>query len=364
MMRICHLVAAVAVLTLSPHQARAQDAETAAHDAQAVLANTLNSYIRPSYASLVSGFEALGYATDKLCKAPSEMALVEARSAYRKSALTWSRVEWFRTGPAMAENRLERILFYPDRKSTGLKQVQRALAQEDADVTTPEAVARKSVAMQGLGAYEFLLFGKGSEILTTDQAAFRCAFADSVASNLVNIAGELQQGWQAGTPAAKLFVKPGTDNPLFRDDTEALNLVLGTMIHGLEAIRDIRIGSFLREPGMDRPGSAVYRRSGLTMDSIGAGLEGLEALFNHSGIEQVLPEQDRDLADQVRFEFDQSIRTAESLDGPLQDLLADETSRKRLAYLKLSIRFIIQLLNNEIAPASGLVAGFSFGDGD
>lgn len=363
MMRTYHLIAA-ALLTLLPNQARTQDAEIAPHDAQAVLADTLNSYIRPSYASLVSGFEALENTTAEFCKAPSEMALTEARSAYRKSALIWSRIEWFRTGPAMAENRLERILFYPDRKSTGLKQVQRALVQEDADVTEPDALAGKSVAMQGLGAYEFLLFGKGSGDLATNRAAFRCAFADSVASNLVNIAVELQQGWQAGTPAATLFVRPGTDNPLFRDDTEALNLVLGTMIHGLEAIRDIRIGNFLREPGMDRPGSAVYRRSGLTMDSIAAGLQGLEDLFNDSGIEQVLPQQDRDLADQVRFEFDQSIRTAESLDGPLQDLLADETSRKRLAYLKLSVRFIIQRLNDEIAPAAGLVAGFSFGDGD
>lgn len=364
MMRIHYLLATVALLGgLSP-EARAEDAPAVAPDAEPVLAATLSSYISPSYEALASGFGALEQATATLCKAPSDMALNEARAAFRKSALTWSRIEWFRTGPAMAENRLERILFYPDRKSTGLKQVQRALAREDADVVAPDALAGKSVAMQGLGAYEFLVFGKGSEILATDQAAFRCAFADSVASNLINIASELQQGWEKGTPAATLFVKPGADNPLFRDDTEALNLVLGTMIHGLEAIRDIRIGGFLREPGMDRPRSAVYRRAGLTMGSVVAGLQGLEALFNDSGIEQVLPEQDRDLADQLRFEFNQSIRTAEGLDRPLEDLLADETTRKRLVYLQLSIRFIIQRLNNEIAPAAGLVAGFSFGDGD
>ncbi|WP_394690879.1 imelysin family protein [Hoeflea sp.] len=364
MMRIRYLLATMALLGgLSP-EARAQNVPAVMPDAEPVLADTLNSYIRPSYDALASGFEVLEKATAELCETPSDVALSEARSAYGKSTLTWSRIEWFRTGPAMANNRLERILFYPDRKSTGLKQVQRALGREDVEVVSPDLLASKSVAMQGLGAYEFLVFGKGSGALATDQAPFRCAFADSVASNLITIAGELQQGWEEGTPAATLFVKPATDNPLFRDDTEALNLVLGTMVHGLEAIRDIRIGSFLREPGMDRPKSAVYRRSGLTMDSIAAGLQGLEDLFNASGIEQVLPEQDRDLADQVRFEFDQSIRTAQSLDGPLQDLLADETSRKRLAYLKLSIRFIIQRLNNEIAPAAGLVAGFSFGDGD
>lgn len=358
------LLATVALLGVLSSEARPQNVPAVMPDAEPVLADTLNSYIRPSYGALASGFEALEQATAALCREPSDMALTEARIAFRKSTLTWSRIEWFRTGPAMASNRLERILFYPDRKSTGLKQVQRALAREEADVVSPDLLAGKSVAMQGLGAYEFLVFGKGSGALATDQAPFRCAFADSVASNLFTIAGELQQGWEAGTPAATFFVKPGVDNPLFRDDTEALNLVLGTMIHGLEAIRDIRIGGFLREPGSDRPRSAVYRRAGLTMDSISAGLQGLEDLFNDSGIEQVLPEQDRDLADQVRFEFDQSIRTAEGLDGPLEDLLADENARKRLVYLQLSIRFIIQRLNNEIAPAAGLAAGFSFGDGD
>lgn len=363
-MTIHRLFVVIVLLALLPPNAQAQASDTGEVDAKAVLAKTLSSYVLPSYETLTTGFGALEEATAKLCDTPSEMALVTARTAFGKSALSWSRIEWFRTGPAMAENRLERILFYPDRKSTGLKQVQRALKAQDADVISPVLLADKSVAMQGLGAYEFLLFGKGSEMLATDQASFRCAFAVSVASNLHTIAGELQQGWEAGTPAATLFEQPGADNPLFRDETEALNLVLGTMIHGLEAIRDIRIGAFLREPGMDRPASAVYRRANLTMDSIAAGLEGLEALFDDSGIEQVLAEEDRGLADQVRFEFDQSIRTAKSLDAPLEDILADETSRKRLAYLQLSIRFIIQRLNDEIAPAAGLVAGFSFGDGD
>jgi predicted lipoprotein len=358
------LAAALALMTFFLHHARAQESAAAEPGAEVVLAATLDSYIRPSYAALATGFEVLEQVTAELCRAPSDMALFKARASFSKSVLTWSRIEWFRTGPVMAENRLERILFYPDRKSTGLKQVQRALAGEDAEVVSPPALADRSVAMQGFGAYEFLLFGTGSEMLAKDQASFRCAFAASVASNLATIAGELRQGWEAGTPAATFFVQPGADNPLFRDDTEALNLVLGTMIHGLEAIRDIRISGFLREPGMDRPQSAVYRRADMTMESIAAGLEGLEALFNDSGIERVLAEQDRGLADQVRFEFDQSIRTARSLDAPLEEMLAEETSRKRLSYLQLSIRFIIQRLNDEIAPSAGLAAGFSFGDGD
>lgn len=338
--------------------------QTADLDATPVLEDVLHGYVRPAYDQLGDRFQALEQTTARLCETPSAEALESMRSAFDAAALAWAGIEWFRTGPAMAENRLERILFYPDRKSTGLKQVQRALRSENADVVSPKKLAQKSVAMQGLGALEYLVFGTGSDGLADASSPFRCRFAAAVASNLSTIAGELQQGWEEGQAYPALFVRPVPENPFFRDDTEALNMVLGTMIHGLEAIRDIRIGGFLREPGNDRAASAVYRRAGLTLESVAAGLAGLERLFNQSGIELVLPDGKSNLADQVRFEFNQSIRTALSLQGNLEELLADETSRQKIVYLQYSIHYIIRRLDEEFAPAAGLAAGFSFGDGD
>lgn len=333
-------------------------------DATDVLKDTLKGYIRPAYSRLQDSFQGLEQRAEMLCRSPSEEALGEVRNAFEDAAMAWAGVEWFRTGPAMSDNRLERILFYPDRKSTGLKQVRRAMRTKDADVVSKDTLARQSVAMQGLGAVEFLVFGKDADQFADGAAGFRCAYALAGASNLAGIAKELSRGWADDEDLAKLFVAPAPDNPLFRDDVEALNLVLGTIIHGLEAIRDIRIGGFLREPGNDRTVSALYRYSGLTMQSVAANLEGLERLFNESGIERVLPDSQGRLADQVRFEFNQSIRTARSLEGDLDDVVAEETTRKKLVYLQNSIRYTINRLNDEIAPAAGLAAGFSFGDGD
>ncbi|MEQ8481803.1 MAG: imelysin family protein [Hoeflea sp.] len=333
-------------------------------EATGVLKDTLKDYVRPAYSELQDNFRALEQRTEMLCRSPSEQALGKVRNAFEDAAMAWAGIEWFRTGPAMSDNRLERVLFYPDRKSTGLKQVRRAMRTEDADVTSKDTLSRQSVAMQGLGAVEFLVFGKDADRLADGAAGFRCAYAMTVASNLAGIALELSEGWADDEKLSALFVAPASDNPLFRDDVEALNLVLGTIIHGLEAIRDIRIGGFLREPGNDRTVSALYRYSGLTMQSVAANLEGLERLFNRSGIERVLPDGEADLADQVRFEFNQSIRTARSLEGNLDDLVAEETTRRKLVYLQNSIRYTIKRLNDEIAPAAGLAAGFSFGDGD
>ena len=101
-------------------------------------------------------------AEQALCAAPSQQALDAARQSFGETVDAWSAIEIIRFGPVTEENRLERMLFWPDRKGTGLKQVQAALAAKDATATDAGSLASKSVAMQGLGALEFVLFGTGA----------------------------------------------------------------------------------------------------------------------------------------------------------------------------------------------------------
>ena len=61
------------------------------------------------------------------------------------------------------------------------KQVQAALAEKDASATSPETLQGKSVAMQGLVALEYLLFGTGADELATADADYRCDYASAIA---------------------------------------------------------------------------------------------------------------------------------------------------------------------------------------
>ncbi len=72
------------------------------------------------------------------------------------------------------------MLFWPDRKGTGLKQVQAALASKDPTAADAAQLAGKSVAMQGLGALEFVLYGTGSEELATAGESYRCAYGAAI----------------------------------------------------------------------------------------------------------------------------------------------------------------------------------------
>ena len=101
--------------------------------------------------------------------------------AFRPTTDAWSYAEIIRFGPITEQNRLERMLFWPDRKGIGLKQVQATLAAKDATAADPAQLPAKSVAMQGLGALEFVLFGTGAEALATAGDPYRCRYGAAIA---------------------------------------------------------------------------------------------------------------------------------------------------------------------------------------
>lgn len=334
-------------------------------DASPILNAVLERYIQPSYHDFQDDSVHLMAAVHSLCEHPTKAHLQKAQAAFSLTAKSWAHIEWLRVGPVMADYRLERVLFYPDRKGTGLRQVQRALIKQDRTTLDVDSLSQKSVAMQGLGALEFLLFGTGHENLADIGDAYRCQYALAIASNLSQIATALVDGWKHGSQAADAWLNPNLDNLFFRDDTEALNRLIGTLIHGMEAIRDVRLGSFLYdEPQKDRPKSAIFWRSDSSMAMITQGLKGLAQFYEVSGLTAYVPEDQSWLKSSMDFEMAQTVRTAMRFEKPVVVLLQDEADRDRLLYLKLTMDFAIQRLDQEFAPALGLKAGFSFGDGD
>lgn len=329
------------------------------------LSASLHGYIQPAYDRFEDKTRLLRDATSQLCEKPSAENLEAARSAFSQTVAAWARVEWFRIGPVIVDNNLERVLFYPDRRGTGLRQVQAAIAKKDPTVTDAESLAQKSVAMQGLGALEFLLYGNGNEALETSTETFRCTYAKAIGENLNARAVYFSSTWRSETNVARQWLAPSDSNAWFRHEEEAVVVLVGTLIHGLEAVKDVRINSFLREEQeSDRPKSAILWRSRNTMPSITQDLIGLRDLFDISGIESVLPEQFSGLGNSIRFEFEQAIGAAQSLEGPIDELLRDPKSREKIKYLRLAIRQAVAHLDREFLPALGLRVGFSFGDGD
>lgn len=333
--------------------------------ATAVIGQAIDGFIRPGYERYREATAAMMASNKALCDSPSQPTLDAARQSFGAAVDAWSAIEIIRFGPVSEQNRLERTLFWPDRKGTGLKQVQAALASEDASATQPESLAQKSVAMQGLGALEFVLFGTGAEELATANAAYRCDYGMAIAGNLDAIAGELVAGWAAADGFAAQWANPGPDNPLYRDGTEAVTELVGVFIEGLELVRDVRINGFLsRREEADRPRQALFWRSGKTIDAIAANLGGMRALFVASRLGEALSPGEGWLAGSALGQFDNAAATATTIDAPIEGVLADPERRQQLEHLRLITSSLSELFGTRISGDLGITAGFSSLDGD
>jgi hypothetical protein len=325
----------------------------------------IDHQIVPAYGRFAAKSGELDVAVRSLCTEPSAERLSAARAAFAGAVDAWSRIELVRFGPVTEENRLERILYWPDRRSTGLKQVQAILAAEDASAVAPASLAGKSVAVQGLGALEFALYGTGADALA-DSAGFRCAYAEAIASNLDAMADKLDAAWTAGEGAAGLWAEPGTENPLFRDGAEALGRLVDVMVHGLELVRDVRINGFLgEEASEDKPRQALFWRSGETIAGLRGNLASIDALLRSSDIEAHLPEDRRWIVQSALFELANAEHALAPLAGmPVADILSDPASRAKLDYVRLVTSGLSDLIGRQLSGEFGLTAGFSSLDGD
>lgn len=330
-----------------------------------VIANAIDGFIRPAYRQMVETSGAMGEAMDQLCAAPSAEHLEAAREAFSETTRTWSEVEIIRFGPITEHNRLERMLFWPDRKGTGLKQVQAAIADEDATATDAAKLAEKSVAMQGLGALEFVLFGTGADDLANAVGAYRCAYGKAISANVGTIAAEVDAAWHNDKGFAEQWKHPGPQNPFYRNATEAVTELLEVYVNGLELVRDVRVNGFLgKDAASDKPKQALYWRSEGTAASLGGNIAGMKALFDASHFGSLLPADSEWIAQSIDFEFVNALHTANAITGPIDAALADADKRGKLSYFGVVTSSLSELFGTRLADALGLTAGFSSLDGD
>lgn len=334
-----------------------------------VMAKAVDDFIIPGYRNLSNKTAALATATAALCQAPSPASQDKTKAAFSDLVQAWSTIEIIRLGPALAQNRFERFLFYPDRKSTGLKQVQAILAKSDETATSAATLKGKSVAAQGLGALEYVLYGNGSETLVGKTGDFRCRYGVAISQNLDSIANEFLAEWQKPDGIQAAWKNPGPGNPEFRDSKEAATELLGIFVHGVEMVKDQRLKPFyagtvdgVEDKG--HPKSAIYWRSENTMPSIAANFAGLKTLFDVADMQSLLPEDSRSVAGSADFVFKSVIGISQNIDGPIADAIADDKSRGKLDFLTLNTVDLLGRLNKDFGGAIGLGAGFSFADGD
>lgn len=330
-----------------------------------VLQGAVVDVIRPNVLRFDSASRGLSSAMQALCAAPSAHGKAVAQRQFGLVVAAYGQIGFLRIGPMMEANRADRLLFWPDRRGIGLKQVQAILSSQDSAAISLAGLQAKSVAVQGLGALDYVLSGTDADTLTRPEGAFRCAYGSAIADNVAEIAGDLVEGWFAPDGIADHLQMPRAENVDYRSDVEALEALVGLVAHGLEAMRDQQLNPFIATAAAPaKPKQAPFWRSGQTMALLGGTIEGMRGLIGGSRIATAVPEKDKGLADSIDFEFRNALRAIDLVTLPVEQAVAEPKQAAALGYLALVTGSLQAMVGEQLSAALGLSVGFSALDGD
>lgn len=329
------------------------------------ISSVIDKAIVPAFVQFETSAEQMQNAVSELCASPSLSKLQSSRQEFGALVQSWGQVEFIRLGPLSAENRSERILFWPDRRGRGLKQVQNTIRTFDGTAATTETLGNKSVAVQGLLALEYTLFGTGAESLASSETSFRCSYALAISGNLKQLSTELVSHWNDEKGIRALWLEPGQDNPLFRDNKEQLGALIKIIRDGLEITVAQRLDPFLRENiASARPKSALFWRSANTVSSLQANIEGLQNLVKASQFDEAVDPDDKRVVGGLEFEFANALRALRSSNFPSAQIAEDAESYDRLGYARIVTKSMLVIMEGRLPSMFGLSSGFSSLDGD
>lgn len=322
-------------------------------------------YARPAVSKMVDAATHLEGALAGWCAKPDAAGAGRIGDAFADLALAWSGVEILRFGPLVQANRFERLAFWPDTRGVMPRQVQQLIAAKDEALLAPGALAGRSVAVQGLPALEYVLYGEPA-LLKADGAptfAYACGYAKAVTANVAAISRDVQQAWSEQGDFGRQFAHPQPANDLYRDPQEVAAEAMKALSTGLQFARDVKILPVLgASPDAARPKRAAFWRSELSTRLLAANLNSLNAFYQAGAYP--LPAADGWMDVSVKGELHSAAQTLAGVPTPLDAALKDEDGRRQLELASLTIKNAKAIVDQDLAPVLGVTIGFNALDGD
>lgn len=330
--------------------------------------DAIDGHILPRLERLHETTAALAASLTAYCNGGDDNALRKrVEASLQSTVVAWGGIDFMRFGPSGEANRLERFFFWPDPRAVTERQVQALLARHDTALLEAGAFVKQSVAVQGLGALEFVLYYDKQPLDGAgEDAHYRCLYAAAVAGNLDKIAGELQTAWTAPEGWRKKMLTPGSDNAVYKDAGETARDVVKMVLTGLHMVQDRHVMPRLAAATADPPRRArvPFERSGLTAVYIEAEIHSIAALFDVLGIAAYVPPDKKWIGSFMHLNFKGLLADADALPRPEAGVALDEQAITRLRKMRFSLNGLRQVINRELAPAADLVLGFNELDGD
>lgn len=327
----------------------------------AVTERAITGSMLPAYQGLAAATAALVAATREAASSAPADPPPAVKAAFAATVAAFAKVDFLRFGPMADQGRIDRFSYYPDRHGTGARQLRAMLAKADEALLVPGAIAKLSAAVQGLPAYESLLFGSDSGSETHD---YRWKLASVIAANLDDIARDTLEGWTKAGGWADIMRMPGGRNVVYRDAEEPVIEILKSITTGLLQMRDQRLLPAIGDGfAAAKPNRAAFALSDNALAYLKASGTGLEQFAAASDLFSLVPSAAPRLSAASAKGF-AAYRDGLAASPTWQAAFADPAAYQHLRDAFDALKGLEDLYGYRFPAEAGISPGFNALDGD
>ncbi|MFZ6045175.1 imelysin family protein [Pseudomonas sp. CR3202] len=344
-------LAALALGACAPQDPQAQTAAALAKEV-----------ILPAYSRWVEADRQLASSALAFCSGKEDLA--KARADFINAQKAWAELQPLMVGPLAEGNRAWQVQFWPDKKNLVGRQVEQLIkAQPQVDAA---ALAKASVVVQGLSAYEYILFDSNLDLADNAQKSRYCPLLEAIGERQKGLAEEILTRWNGKDGMLDQLSK--FPNQRYADSHEAISELLRVQVTALDTLKK-KLGTPMgrQTKSLPQPMQADGWRSDSSLGSLSASLASAEALWlgkDQHGIRSLLGNEQKALAEKIDAAYTESRSKLDALKQPLSELLASEDGLKQLNDFYDSLDRLQRLHSGELAKALGVQLGFNANDGD
>ncbi len=326
----------------------------------------IEEQIIPAYQALQKSSLAFKQHSYAFCAKPNDTSLDTLRSQWRLVMNDWMEAQILRFGPVEDFMRYYRLQMWPDKRNTGGRQLSKALLNANIADLAPGVFRHSSVALQGLGASERLLFSDYVNVDSftgSEKNKYRCSLQVAIADSVSLISQALLNDWVGNNSYKTLVLQSGkTDQSLFESQKEVASYFLNNFLTQLQSITDQKLSAPLGDGLTKAKGrKAESWRSLHSLENIHHNLLAMSQWYRLAFSEQV---EDETLNKQIKSLFDDAIRQTKHINQPLSIAVKHPDERKQVNILLNQINQLKTMVSNQLTTAVGLSIGFNSLDGD
>ncbi len=332
-------------------------------DRQAVTSAAIaEQVILPTYNRWVEADRQLAISALAYCQGTETLAT--ARADFLHAQRAWAQLQPLLIGPLAEGNRTWQVQFWPDRKNLVGRQVEQ-LVNADAPIDAA-SLAKASVVVQGLSAYEYILFDARLDLTDTGVKARYCPLLVAIGEHQKTLAEGILGQWNSHE--GMLWQMSHFPNPRYADAHEAIADLLRAQVTALDTLKK-KLGTPMgrQGKGIAQPLQAEAWRSQASLQSLQASLSAAQAIWtgvDDKGLRGLLGSEHKALAERIDRAYADAQKSLAENSRPLAELLNDAAGRQQLEMLYDRLDSVHRLTEGELAKALGIPLGFNANDGD